>query len=129
VGHFIPPTTVIITIIGKDVLLVLGFVVAYRMTSRICIVPAFAGKLAMFVQLVTGGAVLLAPEMSGVIPAYDAILSVWWWSAAGTSVVALVVYIRDGARYIDDCERARAKRGNHRRLTKNGHWGLRPASL
>jgi hypothetical protein len=47
--------------------------------------------------------------MSLPIPAYDGLVSLLWWSAAGTAVVALVVYIRDGARYIDQCECAGGK--------------------
>jgi cardiolipin synthase len=109
VDRFIPPTTVVVVIIGKDVLLALGFIVAYVMTSQVYIAPAFTGKLATFVQLVMGATVLLAPELSRLVPAYDGLLSMLWWSAAATAVVATVVYIRDGCRYIGQCERAHAK--------------------
>jgi phosphatidylglycerophosphate synthase len=109
VDRFVPPTLVVVVIIGKDVLLTVGFLIACRMTSHVYIHPVFAGKLAAFLLFVVAGAVLLAPEMSRVIPAYDGLLSFLWWSAAATSMVALIVYIRDGVRYIDRCERARAK--------------------
>ena len=86
VGCFVPPTVVVMTIIGKDVLLVAGFVVAYLMTSHIYIAPAFAGKLATFVQLLMGAAVLLAPNCRE------------WFRPTGTAGRAMVVRRRHGCR-------------------------------
>ncbi len=109
VDRFIPPMVVVAVVIGKDVLLVAGFLVVYALTSRLYIAPTPAGKLATCVQLVMGAAVLLAPELSRVVPAFDEALSALWWSAAGAALVAAVVYIRAGARYIEQGERTQAK--------------------
>jgi CDP-diacylglycerol--glycerol-3-phosphate 3-phosphatidyltransferase len=73
-GHvscFVPPTAVSLVIVGKDLLLIAGSVIAYLMTSHVYIAPSRAGKLAMFAQLLMGAAVLLAPELSCRVPAYD----------------------------------------------------------
>jgi phosphatidylglycerophosphate synthase len=87
----------------------MGFVIVYLITSQIHIAPVFVGKLATALQLVMVALVLLAPEISTLVPGYGGFLSVLWWSAAGTAILATLVYIRNGSRYIELFERAHAK--------------------
>jgi cardiolipin synthase len=109
VGRFLLPPTVVVLIIGKDLFLVMGFAIVYLITSQIHIAPVFVGKLATALQLVMVALVLLAPEISTLVPGYGGFLSVLWWSAAGTAILATLVYIRNGSRYIELFERAHAK--------------------
>lgn len=112
-GHvpgFPLPMTVVVLIIGKDVLLTLGFLVMYLITSRVHIVPVFAGKLATALQLTMVIAVLIAPDLVRVIPGYRGFVQVLWWSAAAAAVVAALVYIRNGSRYIEEYERTQGDR-------------------
>jgi phosphatidylglycerophosphate synthase len=109
VAEFVLPSTVVVLIIGKDLLVVLGFVVVYLITARIHIVPVFAGKLATALQLVMVSLVLVAPELSAIIPGFRPLLSVVWWSAGAAAVLATLVYIRNGGRYIEDFERTQAE--------------------
>lgn len=107
-GHvegFLLPMTVVVLIIGKDVLIIIGFLVMYLITSRVHIVPVLAGKLATALQLSMVTAVLVAPDLVRVIPGYRGFVQVLWWSAAAAAVVAAFVYIRNGSRYIEDYER------------------------
>ena len=107
-GHvegFPLPMTVVVLIIGKDILITIGFLVMYLITSHAHIVPVFAGKLATALQLSMVIAVLVAPDLAGVIPGYHGFVHVLWWSAAAAAVIAALVYIRDGSRYIEDYER------------------------
>ena len=111
-GHvegFTLPTTVVVAIVGKDILLVLGFAIVYLITSQIHVVPVFLGKVATALQLVMVACVLTAPEFSRVIPHYPAALSVLWWSAAIVAILATLVYIRNGSRYIERFERSHEK--------------------
>ncbi len=111
-GHvegFLLPVTVVVLIIGKDILITIGFVVVYLITSQTHIVPVFAGKLATALQLAMVAAVLLAPELAMVIPGYRWFLSALWWSAAGAAVLAALIYIRNGSRYIEHYERTLGK--------------------
>ncbi len=111
-GHvegFSLPATVVALIIGKDLLLVIGFVLVYLITSQIHIAPVFLGKLATALQLVMVALVLLAPEIATVVPGYKVFLRVFWWSAALTAILALLVYIRNGSRYIEAFERTLPK--------------------
>ncbi len=112
-GHvegFLLPMTVVVLIIGKDILITIGFLVMYLITSRVHIVPVFAGKLATALQLTMVTAVLIGPDLAGVIPGYRAFVQVLWWSAAAAAVVAVFVYIRNGSRYIEDYERTQGQR-------------------
>jgi CDP-diacylglycerol--glycerol-3-phosphate 3-phosphatidyltransferase len=106
-GHvedFLLPPTVVVLIIGKDLFLLIGFTIVYLITSRVCIAPVFVGKLATTLQLSMVAAILIAPEVSSVLPGWIWFLRVLWWSAAGTAILATLIYIRNGSRYIEQYE-------------------------
>ena len=102
--EFLLPPTVVVLIIGKDLLLVIGFVIVYFLTSQLLVAPVLIGKIANALQLVMVGAILLAPEISGAIPGWIWFLRTLWWSAAGTAILATLIYIRNGTRYIEQYE-------------------------
>ncbi len=99
------PSMVVVLIIGKDILITLGFLIVYLITSQIHIVPVRAGKLATALQLSMVIAVLVAPELAAILPGYRWFVRVLWWSAAGAAVLAALIYIRNGTRYIEQYER------------------------
>ena len=112
-GHvegFRLPMTVVVLIIGKDVLITIGFLVMYLITSRVHIVPVFAGKLSTALQLTMVVAVLVAPDLVAVVPGYRTFVHVLWWSAAAAAVAAALVYTRHGSRYIEEYERTQGQR-------------------
>ena len=102
-GYLLPPTIVVL-IIGKDLLLLLGFVIIYLITSHIHIVPIFAGKAATVLQLSMVAAVLLAPDIYPHLPLWQYFARFLWWSAASLAVATTLVYIRGGIRYIETFE-------------------------
>ncbi|MBN2180356.1 MAG: CDP-alcohol phosphatidyltransferase family protein [Sedimentisphaerales bacterium] len=104
VDGFLLPPTVVVLIIGKDLLLLIGFVIVYFVTSSFLIAPAFVGKLATALQLSMVAGILIAPEVSAVVPGWIWFLRVLWWSAAGTAILAILIYIRNGSRYIEEHE-------------------------
>ena len=104
VGDFLLPPTVVVLIIGKDLFLLIGFVIIYFITFQVRIVPVLIGKIATALQLSMVTAILLAPEISGVVPGWIWFLRVLWWSAAGTAILATLIYIRNGSRYIEQYE-------------------------
>ncbi len=106
-GHvrgFLLPPTVVVLIIGKDMFLLIGFAIVYLITSQVRIAPAFVGKLATTLQLSMVAAILIAPEASRLLPGWIWLLRALWWSAAGTAILATLVYIRTGSRYIEEYE-------------------------
>jgi CDP-diacylglycerol--glycerol-3-phosphate 3-phosphatidyltransferase len=112
VEGFLLPSTVVVLIIGKDLLLLLGFTIVYLMTSRIHIAPVFIGKLATALQLSMVAGILIAPEISAFIPGWIWFLRFLWWSAAAAAILATLIYIRNGSRYIEEYEQ---------RLANNSH--------
>jgi CDP-diacylglycerol--glycerol-3-phosphate 3-phosphatidyltransferase/cardiolipin synthase len=108
-GHvqaFLLPPTVVVLIIGKDLVLFIGFTIIYFITSQIHIVPVFIGKLATALQLSMVTGILIAPEVSGILPGWIWFLRLLWWSAAGTAILATLIYIRNGGRYIEQYEQS-----------------------
>jgi cardiolipin synthase len=98
------PSTVVVLIIGKDMFLLMGFVVVYFTTQQIKIIPAKIGKIATGLQLTMVASILIAPEASVWVPGWIWLLRVLWWSAAGTAILATLIYIRTGSRYIEQYE-------------------------
>ena len=80
------------------------FIIVYFMSWQVRIVPVSIGKIATTLQLAMVAAVLLAPEISSVVPGWIWFLRVLWWSAAGTAIIATLIYIRNGSRYIEQNE-------------------------
>jgi CDP-diacylglycerol--glycerol-3-phosphate 3-phosphatidyltransferase len=108
-GFMLPPTVVVL-IIGKDVLLLIGFIVVYFITFKVRIVPVFVGKVATTLQLSMVTGILIGPEISTLIPPWIWVMRFLWWSAAVTAILATLVYIRDGSRYIEQFEQNNVKR-------------------
>jgi len=109
VDGFLLPPTVVVLIIGKDLFLLIGFVIVYFITFQVRIVPAFVGKVATTLQLSMVAAILIAPEVSRIIPGWIWFLRFLWWSAAATAIAATLIYIRNGSRYIEQYEQGISK--------------------
>lgn len=102
-GFRLPPTVAVL-IIGKDFFLLLGFLILYFMTFQVKIFPTYIGKFATVLQLTMVAAILIAPEVSKNLPGWIWFLRILWWSAAGTAIIATLIYIRAGTRYIEQFE-------------------------
>jgi CDP-diacylglycerol--glycerol-3-phosphate 3-phosphatidyltransferase len=105
------PIGVMVLIIGKDLLLLLGFAVTYFMTGSIHIRPVWAGKLSTLLQIVTVASILTGPELIKVIPVWRYMTSAIWWSTAGCAILATFIYIYRGIRYIETLDVKMAERG------------------
>jgi len=108
-GVLLPPTVVVL-IICKDLFLVIGFIIVYFITSQLRIVPVFVGKLATALQLSMVAAILIAPEVFRVWAGWIWFLRTVWWSAAGSAILATLIYIRNGIRYIEEYEQGLANK-------------------
>ena len=102
-GFPLPPTVVVL-IIGKDLFLLIGFVIVYFITFQVRIAPVLIGKIATVLQSSMVVAILLAPEICRFVPGWIWFLRVLWWSAAGTAILTTLIYIRKGSRYIEQYE-------------------------
>ena len=98
------PTTVVVLIVGKDMFLLLGFVVVYFTTMQVRVIPAQIGKLATSLQISMVIGILIAPEISKLFDGWIWILRTLWWAAASTAILATLIYIRKGNSYIEQFE-------------------------
>lgn len=112
VGDFLLPPTVVVLIIGKDLFLTIGFIVVYLITTEVRVVPVKVGKAATFLQLLMVAGILLGPEISKLLPFWIWVLRTMWWSAAGTAILATLIYIRNGSRYIEEYEQRQSASEN-----------------
>lgn len=104
VPGFLLPPTVVVLIIGKDLFLLIGFVIVYFITFQVRIAPVLIGKIATCLQSTMVLAILFTPEISPLVPGWIWFLRVFWWSAAATAILATLIYIRTGSRYIEQFE-------------------------
>ncbi|MGD0784826.1 MAG: CDP-alcohol phosphatidyltransferase family protein [Sedimentisphaerales bacterium] len=104
VPDFHLPSPVAVLIIGKDLFALLGFVILYFLTMQVKIIPAFIGKVATVLQLSMVAAILMAPEVSKALPGWIWFVRFLWWSSAATAIIATLIYIRAGTRYIEEFE-------------------------
>lgn len=98
------PDWVVVLILGKDVFLLIGFLIVYFLTLQVRIVPAYVGKVATVLQLSMVTGILIAPEISNTIEGWIWVLRSLWWSAAATAIIATLMYIRTGIKYIEEFE-------------------------
>ena len=104
VAGFLLPPTVVVLIIGKDILLFFGFLIVFFLTGKLRIMPVLAGKVSTALQLIMVASVLIAPEVVSVFPGWEYLVYFLWWAAAGAAFVATLVYIRLGAQFIEQFE-------------------------
>ena len=104
VEGFTLPSTVVVLIIGKDLFLLIGFLVIYFITLKTRIVPIFVGKLATALQLAMVAGILIGPEMTKIVPTWIWLMRGLWWMAATTAILTTFVYIRTGSMYIEKHE-------------------------
>jgi cardiolipin synthase len=98
------PGAVVVIIIGKDLYTVLGFVIVYLVTGAVKIVPARLGKLSTALQLSMVVAILISPEAMRLIRGFDYFVQFLWWAAAASAVGTMLVYTRNGSRYLSEYE-------------------------
>jgi len=109
IPNFRLPVEVVVIIVGKDMFLLIGFLVVYLFTLQVRIIPIRIGKIATVLQLTMVAAILLAPEFSRIISFWIWILRLLWWSAAATAIIGTALYIRTGSSYIEDAEKTNSK--------------------
>lgn len=101
------PDIVAIIVVGKDIIIVVGFCLIYFMTSRAYIDPRWSGKWCTTLQLAMVIAVLLSPNLPGVLEPLPRLL---WWAASALAVITVINYFQIGRRFIAQHEAAQRGR-------------------
>jgi len=90
------PNYVVVIAIGKDLLVVLGFVLIYMALGKIFIRPRALGKACTAVQLIMVTSILLGPDLPGTLQPLPKIL---WWAATCLALASAIDYLRIGTRF------------------------------
>jgi CDP-diacylglycerol--glycerol-3-phosphate 3-phosphatidyltransferase len=101
VEGFILPNWVVVLAVGKDLLVVIGFVLIYMAVGRVFIAPNWAGKACTVVQLSMVVSVLLGPDLPGLARYLPRVL---WWLSSVLAALAGLGYLRLGQRYVAKVE-------------------------
>jgi CDP-diacylglycerol--glycerol-3-phosphate 3-phosphatidyltransferase len=101
------PDIVAIIVVGKDIIIVVGFCLIYFMTSKAYIDPRWSGKWCTTLQLAMVIAVLLSPNLPGVLKLLPTLL---WWAASALAVITVINYFQIGRRFIAQHEAAQRGR-------------------
>lgn len=99
---FVLPLSVVVLVIGKDILLLLGFIITFLMTGQVHIKPVLAGKASTFLQIAMVSSILIGPEMTRWFGIWPLVAAFFWWSAALCAMAATFVYIYRGIQYIEE---------------------------
>ena len=99
---FVLPLTVVVLIIGKDILLLLGFIITFLLTGQVHIRPVWVGKASTFLQITMVFTILIGPEIVRWVTVWRAITVAICWATGFCAMVATFVYIYRGIRYIEE---------------------------
>ena len=78
------PDWVVVLIVGKDLWVVVGFLVVFLLTGRVKVMPTMPGKMVTCAQLMMVTAVLISPELNAVgLPVGTWVARVLWWAVGG----------------------------------------------
>jgi cardiolipin synthase len=92
---------VVVAIVGKDLWVIIGFVVVYLVTDRFRVRPTRAGKLCTFGQVWMVGLTLLAPDLNRLHPEIGTELArLASWAVAGLCVLAAGSYTLLGLTFV-----------------------------
>lgn len=102
------PHAVVVVAIGKDLWVIVGFLLVYLATGIILISPRRPGKWSTALQLATVVAVLLWPELNGLSSVLGRLPDVLWWSATAMAMLAALDYYRVGTSFAAESAAARS---------------------
>jgi len=95
------PDWVVVAIVGKDLWVIVGFVIVYMVTDRFRVRPSFFGKACTVGQVVMVVSVLLAPEINRLWAGLGSwVASVTGWIVAVLCVLAVISYTRMGLSFV-----------------------------
>ena len=102
IDGFVLPLTVVVLIIGKDILLLLGVIITFLLTGQVHIRPVWAGKISTFLQIIMVFSILIGPEIAHWLTVWPSITAAICWATGFCAMVATFVYICRGIRYIEE---------------------------
>jgi cardiolipin synthase len=95
------PNYVVVTIVGKDLWVIVGFLVTYLVTDRFRVQPTHVGKACTVAQLFMVGFVLISPDLNRLLDGLGSwVARASGWGVAALSVLAVISYTRLGLSFV-----------------------------
>lgn len=95
------PNWVVVAIVGKDMWVIIGFMVVYLVTDRFRIVPTWSGKICTTGQLVMVGFVLITPDINRLHDGLGRqVATALSFAVAVLCALAVISYTRLGLRFV-----------------------------
>ncbi len=106
------PDWVVVMIVGKDLWVIIGFLLVFLLTGRVHVVPSLPGKLCTFAQLLMVGLVLLSPDLNRLGWQIGSWLA-WgaWWATGVLCGLSVVSYSRIGIAIVAEADAKNAAGG------------------
>ena len=95
------PRWLVVVVVGKDLWVVIGFLVVYLVTDHFRNRPTWSGKVCTVGQIVMVGFTLLAPELNWLSPGLGGwVVTGLSTAVMGLCILAVISYTRLGLRFI-----------------------------
>ena len=99
------PDWVVVLIVGKDLWVVVGFLVVFLLTGRVKVMPTMPGKMVTAGQLMMVTSVLISPELNAVgLPVGTWLARGLWWAVGGLSLLSVISYTRLGLAFVAEAD-------------------------
>ncbi|NLF30233.1 MAG: CDP-alcohol phosphatidyltransferase family protein [Planctomycetes bacterium] len=109
------PGGVVVAVVGKDLWVVLGFLVLFLITGEARVQPTLAGKLCTMTQLVMVAGVLIAPDLNAVAARAGTILAALMaWTVVGMCILSVMSYTRLGVVFLAEAGEAPSVEETHK---------------
>ena len=108
------PSWIVVAIVGKDLWVIIGFIVVYLVTDRFRVRPCLAGKACTACQLAMVVLVLIAPDVNRLGGRAGTILvTVSAWVVAAMCIASVISYTRMGLEFVAGQDKPLDTNGNH----------------
>jgi len=99
------PAWVAVLIVGKDLWVLVGFLVVFLLTGKVRVLPTRAGKACTVGQLAMVSAILLSPDLNRLgREAGTHLARALWWAVAGLCLLSVVSYTRLGLSFVAEAD-------------------------
>ncbi len=115
------PSWVVLAVVGKDVYVVLGFIVLYLVTDRFRIQPTMAGKASTAGQVLMVVTVMLSPDINQVAPGYGTMLAkTCIWAVVVLVGLAAISYTLLGVAFVSEGQKPMDDHPKQRVISNKG---------
>ncbi len=99
------PPWVAVLVVGKDLWVLVGFVLVFMLTSKVRVMPSRLGKACTAGQLAMVTAVLVSPDLNRLGADFGTwAATVLWWAVGGLCLLATVGYTRLGLSLVFEAD-------------------------